>query len=70
MEDVYCRLRRLIGTAAPVTVLPVSGEATVRFAKLQWGYGPPGETPQVYGEDIAVVVDGKLQSLCAFIDGP
>lgn len=54
--------------AAPVTVLPAGGESKVRFAKVRWGYGPPGEKPQVFGEDVALVVDGKLESLCAFIN--
>lgn len=51
-----------------MTVLLAVDEAKVRFAKVKWVYGPPGEAPKVFGEDVAVVVDGKIYSLCAFID--
>ena len=48
-------------------MVPPCGEADTRFVRLFWNYGPPGEEDKVKGEDVAVVVNGKIQSLCAFI---
>ena len=48
-------------------MVPPDGYADTRFVKILWNDGPPDEPNKVQGEDVAVVVDGKIQSLCAFI---
>ena len=48
-------------------MVPPDGDVDTRFVKISWDYGPPGEGGKVQGEDVAVVVNGKIQSLCAFI---
>jgi hypothetical protein len=41
------------------------------IAKFPWKYGKPGETKGfITGEDVVMVVDGKIKALYAFIDPP
>lgn len=28
---------------------------------MRWSYGPLGEEPKVFGEDVATIVNGKIQ---------
>jgi len=51
-------------------VMPESGEEELMTVKMQWGYGPKGEKPRVFGIDIGTLWYGKLRVLYAFIDPP
>ena len=35
-----------------------------------WGHGPVGEAPKIVGLDVAIVRDGRIVALYAFIDTP
>lgn len=48
-------------------MVPRDGDIDTRFVRMSWDFGPPGEENKVQGEDVAVVVNGKIQSLGAFI---
>jgi hypothetical protein len=38
-------------------------------ARLSWAFGPVGGTAPVTGQDIAVLANGRIQTLYIFIDG-
>jgi hypothetical protein len=41
---------------------------TVQVGRLKWGFGLPGETPIVTGEDVGTIIDGKIETLLTFVD--
>jgi hypothetical protein len=52
----------------PVQILFYSDEDKVRVARLGWTYGLPGEVPELAGEDVATIFDGKIQAMYTFLD--
>ncbi|KAK6344641.1 hypothetical protein TWF718_006599 [Orbilia javanica] len=40
----------------------------IGVARLRWGYGKPGEQPEVTGLDVISVKDGKVERLYTFLD--
>lgn len=45
-----------------------SAQALVGAGRIGWSHGPVGEPPKVTGEDIAIVRNGRIVELFAFID--
>ncbi len=55
--------------AGPAIVLPEKpDEEGLCVVKLSWGYGPPEEKPQVLGENVATLVNGKIKFLYAILE--
>ncbi|KAK6340068.1 hypothetical protein TWF730_001841 [Orbilia blumenaviensis] len=44
-------------------------DSEISVAMLRWGYGKPGETPEVTGLDVISIKDGKVERLYTFLDG-
>jgi hypothetical protein len=40
------------------------------IGRLAWGFGPPNEPAKITGLDVAVVTNGRLSALYAFLDSP
>jgi hypothetical protein len=40
----------------------------IRIARLKWAVSLPGQEPSMTGEDVATVVDGKIQKMFTFLD--
>ncbi|KAF3923823.1 hypothetical protein ABW21_db0203001 [Orbilia brochopaga] len=51
----------------PVDVAAPAGTDIV-VARLKWGYGKPGQKPEVTGLDVLSVKEGKVERLYTFID--
>ncbi|KAJ6261697.1 hypothetical protein Dda_2495 [Drechslerella dactyloides] len=51
----------------PVDVAAPAGSDIV-VARLKWGYGKPGEKPEVTGLDVVSVREGKVERLYTFLD--
>lgn len=65
LTDCDCSWPRPIGQAQ---VLPEGqGDHEMLVVRQAWGYGPPGEEPKVYGQDIATLVGGKIKLLYAIL---
>ena len=40
----------------------------VKIGRLQWEYGIPGEEVSIKGEDVARIVNGRIQQMYTFVD--
>ncbi|KAK5171306.1 uncharacterized protein LTR77_004450 [Saxophila tyrrhenica] len=50
-------------------LLPEKGpDGGMQVVRQAWGYGPPGEEPKVKGQDVATLVEGKIQMLVAILE--
>jgi SnoaL-like domain len=45
-------------------------QAFYDVGRQAWGHGPVGEPPKIVGLDVALVRDGRIVALYAFIDTP
>jgi hypothetical protein len=57
---------------APNFVFTVLGspQAFHGIGRLAWGFGIPGKPPEVTGEDVITVKNGRIAALYTFIDEP
>jgi hypothetical protein len=61
-------LQSLIDVGSAQVLAQDPENSNIQVGRLKWGFGLPGETPIVTGEDVVTVIDGKIETLLTFID--
>jgi hypothetical protein len=66
------RVGRILDESPPGFALSLVGPADVihDLGRLRWQTGPAGAPPVLTGMDVAVFVNGKIQTLYTFVEAP